>query len=616
MNIHSERKWLPAAVALVLIGGIFAPIAVFGQADVSGQQGQLTALIGAAESSRSYAESAVSYAAANGLSVGTAQAQLSQGNSLLATAQADLQAGTNLGGGLLAVQAAMSDYAAAAESTSITLGNAGLTSSVDYYAALSAVTGVNATIDVVASVEAQACGAVAAASVAQGFVQACAQVNAQVTAARADVSQASSLLVQSSGHVAASANISQALSLVAQARADMQACQSLLLTVASYTYTQRGEAYLTAVVDPLYASANATILSEQSLIANLTGYQSSWTAYALSQGSATANVGSSASALGTAISQVDTGAASISLAAASATAGDVSADMSALLAIAGILALSTLVSAIQACAAATTSYSGALASAGAWSGAYSRTQLSAFSSYLSTGSSDSATVASTGSSFVSAYQTVVADLAPYQFTIPGLQTVYNNLAGLQVSATVIGTNSALSQETSAMGIVQTDISSLNTAVSSGDAAILVSSNLLAHASVLSAEGGAYLNATARSALGEVSALASATLQAAQSYVASAQACLQASVGTYSSAASSLGASDASLGTQTQGSASATATAVTYVQSDSRARTAMAAAGQADLAGALQLFSDQNVSAGVAAMAQASVEFQSASGASA
>jgi trimeric autotransporter adhesin len=616
MNFRSGRRWLLAAIAIVLIVGITAPVAVFVQAS-SSSQSQLAALITAAESSRSYAASTVDYAAADGLSVSSAQAQLSQGDSLLAAAQTDLQSETNLGAGIQAVQTAMSDYAAAATSTSIALSSAGLTASVDYYAALSAVTEVNATVNIVASIAAQACASSATAGAAlQAFAQACSQVNAQVTSARAYLNQAAGLLVQSGGHIATSAVVSQALSLVAEGRADAQACQSLMLTIASYTYSQRGQAYISAVVDPLYADANATMASEQSLIANLTGYQNGWSAYAQSQASDTAGVSSSASALGTAISQVSPGAVSASISAASATAGDVSADMSALLNIAGILTFSNLVSAIQASATATTSYSDALVSASTWSGAYTGTQLSAFSSYLSTGNSDAAEVQSSGSAYVSDYQSVVADLSSYQSILPALQTIYNDLTGLQVSSTVSGANAALTQETNAMTTVQSDISSMNTTVSSGEAAVLVSSNLLATASVVSMAGGSYLNATAKSALAQVSASASATAQSAQSFVTSALACLQASVGTYSSAVTALTASGASLATQTQGSTSAAATALIYVQSDSHIRTAAVAAGQADIVEVFQLFTTQNVSAGIAAMAQASVEFQAASGSAA
>ena len=614
MNVQSERRWLPAAVACLLIAGVFTPLAVFGQASSSGKQIQLAALVSAAESSRSYAAGAVGYAAASGLSVSAAQAQLSQGDSLLAIAESDLQSGADLAAGIQAVQGAMSAYEAAAVSSSLALSDAGLTASVSYFAALSAVTEVNATVAAIAAVEAQACGSAGAAtSGVQGFVQACAQISGQLTSASADLNQAASLLVQSGGHIAATADVSQAVSLVAQARADAQACQSLLLTIASYTYSQRGEAYVSAVVDQFYSGANATAASEQSLVANLTGYQNDWKAYASSQSSGVTGVNSSATALETAISQVDTGAVSASISAASTTAGDVSADMSSLLSIAGVLALSNLVSAVQACATSATSYSGALASANSWGRAYSGTQLSTFSGYLNTGASDASTVQSAGEVYVSDCQAVVADLAAYLF-IPGVQAVYDDLTGLQVSGTVNGANAALSQAVSAMGTVEADIASLDAAVSSAEAAILVGGDLLTAASGISATRSAYLNATAKSALGQVSTGASATAQAAQSFVASAQACLQASVGTYPSAVTSLESSGTALGTQTQSSTSAAADAVAYVQSDSRVRTATVAVGRADLTEAFQLFSSLNVSAGVAAMAQASLEFQAATGA--
>jgi hypothetical protein len=62
--------------------------------------------------------------------------------------------------------------------------------------------------------------------------------------------------------------------------------------------------------------------------------------------------------------------------------------------------------------------------------------------------------------------------------------------------------------------------------------------------------------------------------------------------------------------------SATAAAATYLEGDSRVRIAAVAAGRVDLTQALQFFSSQNISAGTAAVAQASLEFQAASGVSA
>lgn len=615
MRLHPGRRWLPATVACLLVAGIFAPLAVFGQSGGSQGQAQLAALVSAAAGSKAYATGVVDYAASSGLSVGAAEAKLSLGNSLLAGAQADLSAGA-YPSGIEAAQAAMSDFAAAASDSSVALGNAGLTASADYSAAVSAVAEVNATVNVIASVAAQAC---AGASGAQGLAQTCAQAEAQVATAGTDLSQAASLLVGSNGQAAASADVPQALSLVAQARAAIAPCQAELATIASFTYVQRGEAYVSAVLDPLYASANATLDAEQSVLSSVTAYQASWSGYSQAQASAAAGVTSAASALGTAISQVDPSSVSSSIGSAQSVAGQVSTEMTALL---GITLLGTLypnvIADVNNCATASGAYSSALASAQNWSGAYLQTPLSGFSSYLSTGTSYAAAVQADGSSYASACDTVVTDLSGLLnvLTLGSLiQPIYSVLSGLQVSPTVSGANSALSQEIAGMSAVEGALSSLGGAVASGEPSISVSASLLAGAEAVSSEGSAYLNATAMAAMGQVYASVQATSQAAGSFISSAQACLQATVGGYAGALGSLGSASSSLGTQTRASARAAATAASYVQSDSQARAAATAAGRADVSQALQLFSAQNVPDGVSALADASLEFRAALGAS-
>ncbi|MDG6974701.1 MAG: hypothetical protein JRN27_01210 [Nitrososphaerota archaeon] len=609
MNGHSRRKWIPAALACILIAGTFTPLAVLGQGSASSQ---LTMLISAAGSARSYAYDTVDYAAASGLAVSGAQALLGQGDSLMATAQADAQAGTAQAAGIQDAQAAMADYAAASASSSVALSKAGLTAAVDYNAVLSAIAEVNATVEVIASVAAQACASGSASSSgAQAFAEACAQVAASVASARANLTQAASALVQAEGHLGASASLSQALSLAALARADLQASQAALMTISSYTYSQRGQEFAASVVAPLSAEANATIGTEAALIASVTAYQADWGAYAKSQAEASANMSASASAVAVAISEVNTSAVSTSVTAAQATDTEVRAEMSALL---GLVGQTSLLAAVQASSSAAIRYDGSLNSSAAWSSAFAGANLGAFSGYLSSGVADAAAVQSDGTAYVSAYRSVVADLAAY-LTVPGVQSIYNVLTGIQVSGSVSGANAALHQETSAMATIQADISSLGTAVSSGGSAVLVGTDLLSAAAGVSSGGGAYLNATAKATLGQVSVDAMSTAQAAQSFVASAQALMQASIGSYSSSATSLAASGTSLATRTQSSTNATETALAYLQSDSRVRATEAAVAQAHLTQALQLFAAQDVTAGAAAMAQAYLGFQEASSAS-
>ena len=610
MNLRPGRKWLPALAVLMLAAGIFTPLAVHGQAGGSTQQqSQLAVLNTNAQSSKSYAHSTVEYAVENGLSVTAAQAQLGQGDSLLAAAQADAQSGTNPAEGIQSVEAAMTAYSGAAASASVAISDAGLAASVDYYAAVSSIAEVNATVEVAASVAAQACaGSAGSTPAAQALTQACAQVNVQVASARAQLSQAASLLVQSNGHVGTSVDVSQAGSFVAQARVEVQSCQSLLLTIASYSYGQRGQAYVQSVVEPLSAAANLTIRAEQSVLANLTSLQTTYETYVGGQEGAAQGVVSSASALGTAIAQVNTDAVSANAGAAESTEAELHVDLQALLTLPTIAALPGVVADIDTALSASTSFNSALASVNSWAGAFSQAELSDFGGFLGTWNGDAMSAQAAGENYLTSYQTVVSDLS-----VPALEALSQVQAvlSLPVSQTEGAAETSIQQATSAMATVQTDIAGLTSAVGSAQPSILVSGSTLSAAGTLSTQGNLYLNSTADAAMAEVAASVQATAQAAQAFITSAHACLNATVGAYAGSFASLETSGAGLGTQTQGSASAIATAGAYISSDSRIRTTEASMGEADTASALSLFASQDIPAGVAAMAQASIQFQAA-----
>ncbi len=612
MRRRQASNLLPAVTASLLLAGIFAPAAVLGQLGASNQtQGQLSTLVGVAQSSRAYASSTIDLAVSHGLNVSAAQAQLAEGDSFLATAQADAQSGSDISAGILAAQAAMRDYTYAAASASVALKDAGLTVSVDYAAAAGAVAEVNATASVVASVAAQVCaGAGTGASNSTALVQACAQVEANIAAATAHLKQAASLLVQASGSTTVGANYSQALSLIAEARAEVNATQSSLVTIASYTYSARGQAYVTAIIEPLSAKANATIAAEQSVLAGLNQFWLSFDAYSSSQTSAQASVTSSVSTLATAILQVNTGAVSSNISASETTAAAVKADMWALLNISAIDLL-PVASSIQASITATTSYQSSLATADSQSGAYAQTQLSSFSGYLSTMTSSQTDVQTKGAAYLSAYQTVVTDLSALT-SITGVQAILDSLTSLQVSATVDGVNTALQQETAAMGTVQTDISSMDSVAASSSSAILVGSGLVSNITTLSAQAQAYLNATASAALSRTAAQVQVTAQTAASLVAAVNAATQATIGTFAASAATISGTSSTLSAETSASLTSTSNAIAYVHSDTQARISEAASGQADVSQALQLFSSLDVSGGATAMAQASLELQAAS----
>ena len=601
------KTLMPAAVAALMILSVITPIVALGAVGAGAQtQSQLTALIGAAQASSTYAHSAVGEASAHGLSMGSAQDQLSQGDTLLATAQADAHSGSNIDAGITAVQGAMRDYTFASAAASLALNSIGLGGSVDYSASAAAVAEVNETVSIFSSVAAQTCGTAGAGPSA--FVNACADVKTQVTAARAHLSQAASLLAQANGGASANVDYSQVMSLVTSARGDVNATQSDLVTIAAYTYTQRGQMFYANVVEPLSAKANATVKAEQSALGDLTQFQTSFDSYASSQASAASKVNSSALALASAITQVNVNAVSTSIGTAQSAAGQVKGQMTALLGIAGIVALSSVVTDINACTSAATAYDSNTGSAQTWSQGYTQTQLQGFSGYVTTGTNDAAAVQAGGSAYLSVCNKVVDDLAGLSI-IPGVTAIYNVLVGLQISGTVSGVNTALNQETSAMVTVNSDIASLSSAASQTN--LEVPAGLLSTATSVSSEGSAYLNATAAALLGDVSNSVQSQTQVAGSFVLDAMASVQTSIGTFATAVPSLSSAGASLTDYTQTTLSVVSIAASYFGSATQARIAEAASGRADASQALALFSAQSISDGAAAMVQAYVELQAA-----
>jgi len=611
MRALKSRSLVPAVIVCLLVAGIYTSVVVVGQTSPPAPtQGQLEALVAAAQTSRAYASSAVDLAASHSLSVSAAQAQLSQGDSLLEAAQADAQSGSNIAAGVHSVQAAMWDYSSAAAAASVALGNAGLAASVDYAAAEGAVAEVNSTASLVATVATQACtGAEVNASNSSGLAQACSEVEVQTVSAVSHLNQAASLLAQPA------VNLTQVLSQVAIARAEVDASQSNLVTIASYTYTLRGHAFLTAVVLPLSAKANMTVNSEQSILANLTQFQTTYSVYVQSQATATADVNSSARILAAAISQVDTSSVSSSVSAAQTTSADVSSEMSALLNLPGIASLTSVIADIHACASAAGSYESALGSAESQSSAYAQTQIPSFSGYLSAMESDTSTVQSAGSTYVSSCQSVTNDLSAL-LLIPGVQAIYNVLIGLQVSGTAGGANTSLQAETSAMATVKADIISTTSTITTSESSILVSSTLITASDMVAGQGAAFLNATGAAALAQASASLGGTAQAAQSFVASANASAHAAIGTFSSSVVTLSTAATSLSAQTKYSLASTATAVGFMNSDIKSRVSEVASGQAEVSQAFQLFASLNVSGGTSAMAQAYLKLQAAASVSA
>jgi hypothetical protein len=622
-----RRNLSKTVAALLLLAGMFTPMVVLGQMGTSAQtQSSLTTLLSAAETSRSYASSAVGLAESHGLSVSVAQIQLTQGDSLLAAAQADAQSGSSLAAGVQAAHEAMDDYTSAATVASTSLTNAGLTAPVAYSAATGAVAQINSTVSFMAAVSATACGTGnGAGSNGNAVATACADLKAQLTSASANLKEASAMLVQANGQTNAVASISQAMSLVQLARSEVETGQTDITTLASYTYTQRGQAYLAAFVLPISARANATIKSELSFLADIEKFGNSLSAYSISQTSAAANASESIRLLATAISQVGTGSPSLAISAAQSTAAQVSSNMSSLLTLVSSLNVTPLVTAltndINACSASTHPYNSALAAASVSNGAFISTKLQAFSGYLDTMESAASTVQSDGTSYVTAcgsVQTALTALIDEGGLLPPLLTqldAYATALASLVAATVSTSgrvNSSLQLETSEMATVQSEILPTTMAVKASMARIFVNGSLVATGSffpVEEIEEGVMLNATASAAVAGIGASVQEATRWIPEFVSFANSTLGDTIGSLQTDAGSLGSVAAALSNQFQASTTSCSTARAYVMSDTAARTSEAAAGHAEVVTAMQLLASLNISGGAEALAQASLDFR-------
>lgn len=611
MMAVTRTKVMPAAIACLMLAGVLTPIFVLQVVSTpTTSSGQLTSLIGVAQSSKAYADSAVSLASSHGLDVSSAQAKLSQGDSALAQAQADSQSGSNLAAGIQSAELAMQDYTSASAQASIALSNAGLTSSVDYTASEGAVAEVNATASVVAAVEAQACTASTVTTTGlSAFTRACADIVAQLSAAKLQLERAGTILYKNQGSAGGSINFTQVMSFVAAARLDINATQSDLVTIASYGYEQRGSAYVAQVILPLSAEANATIQAEQSALSNLTSFQTTLVAYTKSQSSATSSVASSANTLGSAIAQANGGMSSTvsSISGAQSTESQLQSDLQVLLNLPVISGQASIVADIKTCMSQAASYSGNLSALQSQLKGFSQARLSTYQGYLMTVDTEATSAQSSGFAYSSSFATVVADLQLFA-TLPQVQAVL----GLSVSGTVNAASSSISQQTSAMATVGADISTFSSAVSTSQTSVPVGSSLISTAGTVSHQATVYVNSSAASAITQIVASLQANAQAAQSFVASAAAITQGTIGYYSTNQAQLSSSGTSLSTSTQASVSATATAAAYLSSATQARISGAASGRGEAAQALQFFSSQNLPGGITAMAQAYLDLQAAS----
>ncbi len=608
MRGRPKSSWLVILISCLIVGGLATPILAAGQTGpLPPTQAQLSALISAAEGSGLYARSVVGYASSHGISTASAQALISHGDAMLASAMADARSGADADGAL-AVQAAMNAYTSAAASASVAIGNAGLAGSLDSYTVEQAIAEVNATASAVASVGASACGQAGVSLGGAAMVQACSQVEAQVAAARSSLSEAAAYAAQANGSADAAGLLSQAMEMVFAARGNLNSTQAGLLTIASYGYVQRAGAYVTAVIDPLAAQANSTIASEESVNSSYSQFQKGFSSYAQAQAASVSSMESSTSMLSAAISAVDTGAVGSNSTAAEGVSTQVNSDLSALLALPGISVLAGVVSDIGSCQAAAGAFNQAVRAANSQSDGYSLATFSAFSAYLTAMDQDTSNVRSTGTAYVTSYQTVIADLASLQ-AVPGVATLYSDLANLQVSGSVSGVESSLSQATVAMATVQTDISAYASAVTASAPAVSPQQTLLSAGTSAEADAQVYLNATGSAAMSQAAAAVQAVSQTAASLGVLASSSANSSIGAFAAAGAGVTSSGGALTAQTNSAVGFISAAAASLEADINFRIASTLAAQASIADALSLFSSLSVSRGVSDMAQASLDLR-------
>lgn len=607
MAFRSRRRCIPLAIVVGLIISVFVPAVALGQNDSANSQAALGEIITAAESAEAYANETVMLAAAHGVSVSSAQSQLSQGDSLLAQAKSDAQAGA-MAAGTQAAQASMAAYAGAAAAASLALTNAGFSLGTDYEAAVSAATEVNATLSVVAAVSARACGSAGGVIVNSST---CSQASAQISAARTDLDRASSLLVQSSGQENASGTLPQALSLIAGARNQAQAAVLTISTLAAHTYSQRAQAYVSAVVDPLAAQANYTVESESSVNSSFSQLQADYTSYSGTQESSIGAVTGSASTLTASIAAVDVNGVDASSASAEAVATQVETNLSALLALPGVTLQAGVVSDIKSCQSALSSYAQSVDAVVSGTDAFQSTKISAFQAYTASLGQNASEVGAMGGAYVSAYGRVLSDLASI-LGVPGVSAIYGNLSGLQVSGSVNGLDASLAAAVSTVTTVQSDAAAFAGAVTAQAASVTLSTSLLDNASADVAAAVPFLSGTGASAMSNVSSSLLGVQRSSGNFAGQAGLMTNETVGLFGAAAAALATDGGDVVTETNATGGAISAAAGYLASDLAFRASMVAAAQGELGTALELFSELDVSGGTSAIAQASIDFHDAS----
>jgi hypothetical protein len=623
MRKETTKVIFPAAMALLLAAAIFVPAFALAQPSESEY---LRSAIQTASSAQTYASGVIDLASSEGLDVATAQASQHQGDTLLAAAQADFASGTNLSAGLTAAQAAARDFTAASSQASVALQEAGLTAPVEVDAAAGAVAATNVTVTAAGIAVASVCGGTEVGPAYETvFRQDCAQAGAYLSNASASILQAAQAVDRARVGASVDANLAAAMAAVVKARAESNQATVVLDALASFTYSNRVESFIDGPMAVASAEANSSVAAQMSIEAEFGTLETAIEAYAGAEVNATRSAVAAAQATSTALASVDTSSVVSSEAVIQDVVASDQSDLASLssqVSAIGVLSGNTaqILSDIATTQTMLTAYESGASTVAAQADSLQKTALSGMGSYSNEFDATVSTVGSDGTSVTSAYARVESDLAALISAFPtlpilvDLQTTLNEdiSATSDASAnfaTVLGSAAAsISLASVQAGAMSSIVASDTTAIS------LNGSYLAAMAGVLASES-VYLNATAYSALGEAAGSLDSAMQQAVTFNATAEAMMHGDVGAFSSFLANMQVQGGQLDEQASLASKSAAQALLFVQSDAAIRTRLVASAQALLKQSLQLFGEQDVTGGVAALLEASADLQAATGSS-
>ncbi|HZW84840.1 MAG TPA: hypothetical protein VFE91_02925 [Nitrososphaerales archaeon] len=577
---------------------------------------QLGLMVSTAESSRAYAAGLVAFGASHGVTSTDANAALSSGDALLASAQTELSSGANLAGGISDAQGAMSSYSSAAADASLSLEQHGLTGSVDVDAVAGSVALVNSTIEAMVRAQASACASVGASSNST-LVAACAAASSAVSNAALDLKAAVSALARINAGASESVALPGASASLASAKEELGNASMYIQVASAYGYSARGSAFRTSVLDSLSASANSSIRAEAAALASIDGVGQSLGANMNALASANGDL----STLSTNVLATKFESLSASVSSSQSTAVEVDSTMSSFLTLLNGLALTgdaPLIASISACQSSTTSYSGSLTPELSASADFGASSATSYDTYLTSYQAEAQSALTAQGLYVASFRSVQSNLSAFIKTLivvpPQLVTENTTLAALGggVVSTTEDLSGKLQTQVTALGKVEADLGAVKQAF------ITDSSGLDVSVSLLTVIEGTYQNVSAfvgpqgYAAVSTAATGISSSANATSSFLAAVQSALSGSVSQLNSSTTTLLAAGAAAQVSENSTASSLAHASAVVSAALTSRESESSSGRLLVYQALRLFSAQDVSAGVASMDEAQFLFYEAS----